>query len=243
MKHKLFGKLALSAALLGTAAVPVHASGADTSDVPIQPGKSAPIQAATTISILPNPLELAERYAPETVQDWKETLEKYGKLAGAEGTFFFSEAAAVDGDNGDAQPVTGDGEFGITIAVEATPAIDINESPGSGDIKEFKAIQIKEFTPLEGTAIEVAEAVKTDVGIVKHDVIHSEAAGMEAVKLSDAANLEGVKISDEDLAFIHARIDLFKAVGSKDSDAIKEALAKLLDQYKEQIAKLEAEAK
>ena len=84
MKHKLFGKLALSAALLGTATVPVHASGADTSDVPKQPGKSAPIQAATTISILPNPLELAERYAPETVQDWKETLEKYGKLAGAE---------------------------------------------------------------------------------------------------------------------------------------------------------------
>ncbi|WP_339221302.1 hypothetical protein [Paenibacillus sp. FSL W7-1332] len=232
MKHKLFGKLALSAALLGTAAVPVHASGADTSDVPKQPGKSAPIQAATTISILPNPLELAEKYAPETVQDWKETLEKYGKLAGAEGTFFFSEAAAVDADNGDAQPVTGDGEFGIAIAVKATPAVDINGSSGSGDIKEFKAIQIKEFTPLEGTAIEVAEAVKTDAGIVKHDVIHSEATGLEAVK-----------ISDEDLAFIHARIDLFKAVGSKDSDAIKEALAKLLDQYKEQIAMLEAKAK
>lgn len=232
MKHKLFGKLALSAALLGTAAVPVHASGADTSDVPKQPGKSAPIQAATTISILPNPLELAEKYAPETVQDWKETLEKYGKLAGAEGTFFFSEAAAVDADNGDTQPVTGDGEFGIAIAVKATPAVDINGSSGSGDIKEFKAIQIKEFTPLEGTAIEVAEAVKTDAGIVKHDVIHSEAAGLEAVK-----------ISDEDLAFIHARIDLFKAVGSKDSDAIKEALAKLLDQYKEQIAMLEAKAK
>lgn len=242
MKHKLFGKLALSAALLGTAAVPVHASGADTSDVPKQPGKSAPIQAATTISILPNPVELAEKYAPETVQDWKETLEKYGKLAGAEGTFFFSEAAAVDADNG-AQPVTGDGEFGIAIAVKATPAVDINGSPGSGDIKEFKAIQIKEFTPLEGTAIEVAEAVKTDAGVVKRDVIHSEAAGMKAVKISEAANLEGVKISDEDLAFIHARIDLFKAVGSKDSDAIKEALAKLLDQYKEQIAKLEAEAK
>ena len=49
---------------------------------------------------------------------------------------------------------------------------------------------------------------------------------MEAVKLSDAKKFGRSKISDEDLAFIHARIDLFKAVGSKDSDAIKEALAK-----------------
>lgn len=243
MKYKLFGKLALSAALLGTAALPVHASGADTSDVPKPPGKSAPVATTATISVMPNPLELAEKYAPETVQDWKETLEKYGKLAGAEGTFFFSEATAVAADNGDANPVTADGEFGIAIAVRATPAADIQGSVDSGDIKQFKAAQIKEFSPLEGTAIEVAEVVKTDAGVVKHDVIHGEAANLEAVKISDAASFDAVKISDEDLAFIHARIDLFKAVGSKDSDAIKEALAKLLNQYKEQIAKLEAEAK
>ncbi|MFE0559742.1 hypothetical protein ACFW1P_27855 [Paenibacillus sp. NPDC058910] len=241
MKHKLFGKLALSAALLGTAALPVHASGAETpSDAPNQTGKSAPVATTATISVMPNPLEVAEKYAPETVQDWKETLEKYGKLVGAEGTFLFSEAAAVNANNGDAQPVTGDGEFGIAIAVMATPAADIKGVMDSGDIKEFKAI--KELAPLEGTAIKVTEAVKTDAGDGKHDVIHGETASLKAVKISDAESLE-VKISDEDLAFIHARIDLFKAVDSKDSDSIKKALTKLLDQYKEQIAKLEAEAK
>lgn len=244
MKLRLFGKLALSAALLGTAALPVHASGADTpSDAPNQTGKSAPVKTAATISILPNPLELAEKYAPETVQDWKDTLEKYGKLAGAEGTFFISEATAFAADNVDGKPVTADGEFGIAIAVKATPAEDVKGFVDSGDIKDFKITKIKELAPLEGTAIKVTEVVKTDAGIVKHDVIHGEAASLEAVKISDAAILEAVKISDADLAFIHARIELSKAVGSKDSDVIKEALTKLLDQYKEQIAKLEAEAK
>lgn len=234
MKNKLFGKLALSAALLGTAAVPVHASGTDTSDVPKQPGKSAPIQAATTISILPNPLELAERYAPETVQDWKETLEKYGKLAGDEGkgVFYVSEATSLSPIEGEREPGPTEGGMKVSIAVAATPAVnakDMKDIKEIKDTKEFQEIKIKgALTPIEGGVIEVAERVKSDSG----DVVQDEVASVQAVKLSD-----------EDLAFIHARIDLFKAVDSKDSDAIKEALAKLLDQYKEQITKLEAAAK
>ncbi|MGG4094035.1 hypothetical protein [Paenibacillus lautus] len=242
MKHKLFGKLALSAALLGSAALPVHASGADTpSDVPNQTGKSAPLKTTATISILPNPLELAEKYAPETVQDWKETLEKYGKLAGAEGTFFFSDATTAVA--GEMKPVVAEGEFEVSVAMKTSPAKDIQELIDSGDIKEFKATQIKDvITPLEGITLERAEMVNAESGEVKYDVIQGEAASFAAVKISDAASLE-VKINDEDLAFIHARIDLFKAVDSKDSDSIKKALTKLLDQYKEQIAKLEAETK
>ncbi|MEC0202271.1 hypothetical protein P4H39_06460 [Paenibacillus lautus] len=238
MKHKLFGKLALSAALLGTAAVPVHASGADTSDVPNQPGKSAPIQAATTISILPNPLELAEKYAPETVQDWKETLEKYGKLAGDEGkgVFYFSEAKSLSPTEGEREPGPTEGGIKVSIAVAATPAVnakDMKDIKEIKDTKEFQEIKIKgALTPIEGGVIEVAELVKSDSGEIQHDVVQDEVASVQAVKLSD-----------EDLAFIHARIDLFKAVDSKDSDAIKDALAKLLDQYKEQITTLEAAAK
>lgn len=243
MKHKLFGKLALSAALLGTAALPVHASGAETPvDAPNQTGKSAPVATTATISVMPNPLELAEQYAPETVQDWKDTLAKYGKLAGSEGTFFFSEAAAVVADNGEVKPVAAEGEFGISIAVKAVPAETVKGFVDSGDIKDIKITKIKELAPLESTAIKVAEAVKTDAGDGKHDVIRFETASVKAVKISDAESLE-VKIDDEDLAFVHARIDLFKAVDAKDADSIKKALAKLLDQYKAQIAKLEAEAK
>ncbi|MGG3283429.1 hypothetical protein [Paenibacillus solani] len=242
MKHKLFGKLALSAALLGSAALPVHASGADTpNDVPNQTGKSAPLKTTATISILPNPLELAEKYTPETVKDWKETLEKYGKLAGAEGAFFFSEATTAVA--GEMKPVVAEGEFEVSVALKTSPAKDIQELIDSGDIKEFKATQIKDvITPLEGITLERAEMVNAESGEVKYDVIQDEAASFAAVKISDAASLE-VKINDEDLAFIHARINLFKAVDSKDSDSIKKALTELLDQYKEQIAKLEAEAK
>ncbi|WP_339269858.1 hypothetical protein NYE54_02770 [Paenibacillus sp. FSL K6-1330] len=245
MKHKLFGKLALSAALLGSAALPVHASGADTpSDVPGQTGKSAPLKTTATISILPNPLELAEKHAPETVQDWKETLEKYGKLAGAEGAegaFFFSDATTAVA--GEMKPVVAEGEFEVSVAMKTSPAKDIQELIDSGDIKEFKATQIKDvIRPLEGITLERAEMVNAESGEVKYDVIQGEAASFAAVKISDAASLE-VKINEEDLAFIHAKIDLFKAVDSKDSDSIKKALTKLLDQYKEQIAKLEAEAK
>ena len=64
--------------------------------------------------------------------------------------------------------------------------------------------------------------MKTDAGDGKHDVIRFEAASVKAVKISDAERLE-VKIDDEDLAFIHARIDLFKAMDSKDADSIKSA--------------------
>lgn len=237
MKHRLFGKLALSAALLGTAALPVHASGADTpGEVSSQTGKSAPAETIeiATFNSLPNPLELAEKYAPETVQDWKETLEKYGKLAGAEGTFFFSEAATTVEVNGDVKPDDVKGALEFSIAVKATPAKDIQELIDSGEIKEFNTTMIKEsVTPLEDvTVFETGEAVKTDSVKVPSSLIQA-----------DEASVKAVKISDEDLAFIHARIDLFKSVDSKDSAAIKDALAKLLDQYKEQITKLEAAAK
>ncbi|MGE7824863.1 hypothetical protein [Paenibacillus sp. NPDC093718] len=234
MKNKLFGKLALTAALLGTAAVPVHASGADTtSDVPNQKVKGEHTKAVTMINSVPNPLELAQKYAPDTVQDWKETLAKYEKLAGAKGAFMFTEATAAVGENGAAKPDTPDGEFEVAIAVKATPAADIKELPDKGELKNFKVAMIKEVgTPLDVVTFEIGEVAKVDSSEIQHDIIHSEEASIEAVK-----------ISDEDLAFIHARIDLFKAVVSKDSDSIKEALAKLLDQYKEQIAKLEAEAK
>jgi hypothetical protein len=239
MKYKLFGKLALSAALLGTAAVPVHASGADTTgDVPNQTVKGVHTKAITTINSVPGPLELAEKYAPETVQDWKETLEKYGKLAGDEGkgVFYFSEAKSLSPTEGEREPGPTEGGMKVSIAVAATPAVnakDMKDIKEIKDTKEFLEIKIKgALTPIEGGAIEVAELVKSDSGEIQHDVVQDEVASVQAVKLSD-----------EDLAFIHARIDLFKAVDSKDSDAIKEALAKLLDQYKEQITKLEAAAK
>ena len=244
MKHKLFSKLALSAILLGTAALPVHASGTETpSDALNLTGTSAPVASTAAISVMRNPLELAKKYAPETVQDWKETLEKYGKLAGPEGTFFFSDNVAAATDNGEGKPVIAEGEFGISIAVKSAPAEAVEGFVVSGDIQDIKSAKIKDFvTPVESTAVKVVEAVKIDPSGGKDNVIRLETPIMKAVKLSDAESLE-VKIDDEDLAFIHARIDLFKAMDSKDSDSIKKALAKLLDQYKVQIAKLEAEAK
>ena len=238
MKHKLFSKLALSAVLLGSAALPVHASSADTPGaVPNQTGKSAPLKNTATFSILPSPLELAEKYTPEMVQDWKETLEKYGKLAGAEETFFLSETATAVEVNGDVKPDEVEGKLEISVTMNTSPAKDIQELIDSGVIKEFKTTKIKNvITSLEGITLEKAEMVNAESGEAKYEMIQGEAA-----KISDAAVLE-VKINDEDLAFIDARIDLFKAVDSKNSDSIKKALTKLLSQYKEQIAKLESEA-
>ncbi|MEX3617969.1 hypothetical protein [Paenibacillus glucanolyticus] len=239
MKHRLFGKLALSAALLGgTAALPVHASGADTpGDVSSQTGKSAPAETIEIAAVhtLPNPLELAEKYAPETVQDWKETLEKYGKLAGAEGTFQFAAttAAATVRVNDDSKPGEVKDPVEATISFKATPAKDIQELIDSGEIKEFIATGVNDVgMPPEGVTIQRTEAVKAGGGEAPSSFVP---AGVEGTK--------AVKISDEDLAFIHARVDLFKAADSKDSAAIQEALTKLLNQYKEQITKLEAEAK
>lgn len=53
---------------------------------------------------------------------------------------------------------------------------------------------------------------------------------------------KAVKLTESDIAFIEARMELAEAVESKDSAAIKNALAHLLEQYKAQITQLELKA-
>lgn len=289
MNHKhVFGKLALSAALLAASAGTAHAS-ADSSttdrslhNVKIYHTEAGPV--ASSVRILPDPLELAKRYAPETLKDWEQTLEKYKKLAVAEGKALFitAEAAPFESD----PEAQGKPAAIRAAAVAAVKALDIQGQ----DIKELKeAAKTVEITKILGDSEILGNyEIKSDAGlvhvakpsdiaeqgfpkqwvktIIRHelksddtasDTIASPIEASIAIKAAAAVSPDGipieaapghheefkaVKLTESDIAFIEARMELAEAVESKDSAAIKNALAQLLEQYKAQITQLELKA-
>jgi len=283
MNHKhVFGKLALSAALLAASAGTAHAS-ADSSptdrplhNVKIYQTENGPI--ASSVRILPDPLELVKQHAPETLKDWEQTLEQYEKLAVAEGKALFitAEAAPSESDS-EAQ---GKPAAIRVAAVSAVKVPDIQDQD-TKDLKEaaktVKITEILEAHEIEKIAGLVHAAKPSDIAeqdgskqwvktIIRQelktddtvsDIIASPIEAGIAIKAAAAVSPDGipietapghheefkaVKLTESDIAFIEARMELVQAVESKDSDAIKNALAQLLKQYKAQIAQLELKA-
>ncbi|WP_238652903.1 hypothetical protein [Paenibacillus piscarius] len=89
MNRLIFRKMALSTLLLSSIATPVFA---DAGNVPGQTATPAVTSTAAAVvteqgttlvaSSFPGLLALAERYAPDTVQDWTDTLSRYNTAAG-----------------------------------------------------------------------------------------------------------------------------------------------------------------
>jgi len=291
MNHKhVFGKLALSAALLAASAGTAHAS-ADSSatdrplhNVKIYQTKTEAGPVASSVRILPDPLELVKQYAPETLKDWEQTLEKYKKLAIVEGKALFITAEAAPSES-DPEAQEKPGPIRVA-AVAAVKGLDIKDQ----DIKELKeAANTVEITEILGDS-EILEnyEIKGDAGLVHvakpsdiadqdvpkqwvktlirkelksddtaSDTIASPIEANIAIKAAAAVSpddilieaapgrheeVKAVKLTERDIAFIKAQMELAQAMESKDSDAIKNALAQLLEQYKAQIAQLELKA-
>ncbi|WP_152395527.1 hypothetical protein [Paenibacillus guangzhouensis] len=77
MKKNIVASSILSAFLLTAAALPVSAS---SSTKPVEPGKVVNVQmTATAAKPMFNFLELVKQYAPETLQDWQDVLDKQKK--------------------------------------------------------------------------------------------------------------------------------------------------------------------
>ncbi|GAB6928428.1 hypothetical protein JCM10914A_24110 [Paenibacillus sp. JCM 10914] len=243
MKHKLFGKLALSAALLSVAAVPVHAAGNDA--VSTAPSLNIEgVQAiSTTIGHFQSPLELAEKYAPDTVKDWKEALKKYDELAGTEDGLHFAETQPVVRIHDLAGVALPEGEFAesITLEISAADVKDFKDWKETKNLNGVKAIKGDTFFSVAKINDAVASAKDGAFTAVQPVKASADSVQYELLEGKEVS-LSAVAISDESRSFIHARMDLFKAVESKDSDAIKEALANLLDEYKKQIVQLETES-
>jgi len=211
-QQMIFKKLALSALLVSAVAAPTAvnaASGANDQSVKttaaavVTPATKGSMDTKVTILDWTDPLKLAKTYAPNTLEDWKKTLDQYYKAAGFNITAVSEVVPSVQAD--------GDKLSKDTVSVESLPVSYIE---AGGNLK----VELPEDKKLEGdisTSIKAVDAIAT----------------VESTSTQE--------LSEADKAFFKAQNDLNSAAKTKDATVIKEALANLLDQYKEKIKEFE----
>ncbi|OZB92795.1 hypothetical protein [Paenibacillus sp. XY044] len=281
-----FKKTVASALLMSAVAAPA-VTNADASeqpqvpsDVPTKVAAMPAIKAAVVTSAMADPLELAQKYAPDTVEDWKQTLEQFKKVAG-EGPRFFSVIKTVPADaatkvntgefssvSETIQPVAGISGENVRIEIldklkdKAAEVLgqakDLEKAAVLGQIKELDKAevlgQIKELVKSEATdqakPVDEAKALgPAKIIISKLEDLKNEVGKTDSASAADPEHPKALSIaiskeaSESAIAFMKAHIALHEAVESKDEAAIKDALAKLLVQYKAQIKELEEAAK
>jgi len=213
----IFKKVALSALLVSAVAAPTVTNAASepkevspkvfSKTITTASATNALATVTTVASIWANPLELAGTYAPTTLEDWKKTLEQYKKVVGETNSVQYS--------------------------------IDMDKA----GIKPDQAFEIATLDPMAVEIISSTPAVAGETHNMEYS-IDMDKAGIKfdeafVINISGATALEStmaLPISEADQAFFEAQFALDDAAKSKDAAVIKEALAKLLIQYKQQIA-------
>lgn len=181
------------------------------------------------ISRLTDPLELAKQYAPETVEDWRKTLEQFGKTAlpvSDKDIRIDKLSVAVKVAEAGAGAKSGDAEPSAPLA-KAVPAV-----------KMIKVIE-KEAEGGKVTFETVIPAIQLDASSKDPKPVAEDQAERGALTVTMMA----AEAKEADAAFPKAWAALAKAEESKDADAIRAALADLLQQFKQAIAEQEAAAK
>lgn len=168
-------------------------------------------QAAPVVTSFTSPVELAEKYAPDTVEAWKSTLAQYDRLVQKHTSSITFVPTSISPDVKADESV----QVQITTATKAAKAAPTLE-PTSFVIMDEKDATVT-LDRIESVEAQPAKLV-------------AYAAGTVTIQSSD---------SDSDLAFLKAEIALAKAAESKDAEVIKRALSQLMGQYKTQITELE----
>ncbi|MEK3750905.1 hypothetical protein NYE25_22205 [Paenibacillus sp. FSL E2-8871] len=214
-QQMIFKKLALSALLVSAVAAPTAvnaASGANdqsaktTTAAVVTPANSGSLSASLISFDWVDPLELAKTYAPNTLEDWKKTLDQYYKAAG----------------------------FSITAVSELVPSEQAEGVLLSKEIGSAEALPVSYIEA--GRNVEVLPNDKKMESFASTSI--KGVAAIAAVE-STEATISIQELSEADKAFFKTQEDLNSAAKTKDSTVIKEALTKLLDQYKEKIKALE----
>ncbi|RAI98118.1 hypothetical protein DET54_104174 [Paenibacillus pabuli] len=245
-----FRNVALSALLLTAISAPIVAnadSAANTNAVTNGAATLKDAKPAIAAFTLANPVELAKKYAPETVSEWEKTLARYNKLLSQNST---SQVMATL----------------VAVDVDSDEWKKVSENAKPGEIKEMQALKVEEgkLTPVESVKAEklpdsenkntLSFSITTSSSDLKGFVENAEsgvAIALSPLNLDEKttgttsaviANAESLQFSGTTAAsaFFSAQSNLNKAVTAKDEAAIKTSLADLLKQYKAQIAELEA---
>lgn len=233
MNHQMiFKKLALSALLVSAVAAPTVTNAATGTDVPkevsptlmnvaslskvvsskeLSQMDSISATLTTVASSWTNPLEMAQIYAPHTLKEWEKTLEQYKAVVG---------------------------ETSLPYVIDMNLAgIDFDEA-FTLNIGEMMAVESTVATPfVAGEANDMSFAINMEMADIELDEAFE--LNIEGMMTVGSTLAKAVQISEVAPPFIKAQIALDDAAKSKDTVAIKEALAKLLVEYKQQIAEFE----
>ncbi|MWV46041.1 hypothetical protein GRF59_20690 [Paenibacillus sp. HJL G12] len=211
-----------------------------------------------TITKISDPLALAKKYAPETVADWQKTLEQFKKTFASETmqnvivskAVSLKDASGVKMDKSElsvpmtvAQPVPSDKPI---FSVEKIKDIS-GEKTGQYEI----AVPISEAKTIASVKISPSTAtLKDDISGEKTGQFELAVPAASLTDSKDKAEMASLTVSFSTIeakgaesAFGKAWTALTEAEESNNADAIKKALAELLQQYKQQIAEKEAAAK
>lgn len=197
MKKRMIQGAVLSALLLTSVAAPAYASPKEDANVKEAFKVDLAASEAKTASFYP--LELAKRYAPETVKDWEEVLKKMNI------TMTFTVEPSSSSETGEHQEL----EMKVISDEDIDWSKFKDEAEGKGQTKGMIAIT------------KAAEAVPTEASDKKEAAL---------VKVVDSESINDPQAK----AFMETYKELHAAVDSKDTDAIKTSLAKLLKLYQEQ---------
>jgi hypothetical protein len=188
---------------------------------PEQSGTTRQAFTVTSISSS-NPLKLAAQYAPDTVKDWETVLARYDQLRGLPA-------------NQTSVQLTMTKAIGAAHSMESIDLSKVlvatGEIAGEADAVTVTAtapVQVQGLTDLVAVASAPALQATTPSGLPE------DAAGLTDITRV-SATLPGVQSP-----LFASKEKLSDAEASKDAAAIRTALTELLEQYKQEIADMEA---
>lgn len=232
MNYKFLMKnVALSALLISAIASPVSANPSKDPGaiLKLQPIGSASIMKDSlsvsnltmAMKVLDNPIELAKKYAPDTVANWTATLDKFHQFSGFTAVELKPIAPLVNVEQS---------------AIKITPATKINSSNAKELMNLIKLDKIEWNDKLDQEKITAAIKI-VDGSAAK--VLKEDQHKMQSITI----NTTGATISPAHKLVMVGQKELQQAVEAKDEAAIQTELAKLLNTYKVAITKLEQAAK
>lgn len=227
MNHKLIvKKIALSTLLLSVAASSAYAS--ESSQTTTSPSQtltsSTQFQAVTATAAVKrtDPVDLAATYAPDTVNDWKNTLTQYHEAIQKKFGAVLRQATPLD-------------STGTNLNISSVRVIDPTDTKEIADGQFTKVLTQGELTdPTASTDIKAGVAL----AVAAIPALPTLPADAETSTFSstEAKNTVSVAAISLDNPLFKGEMELQKAAESKDAQVITKSLAKLLVLYKEQIA-------
>ncbi|WP_339206183.1 hypothetical protein MHH56_01750 [Paenibacillus sp. FSL K6-3182] len=199
MNHKLIiSRVVLSSALLMSAvAGPAISNAASKSP---EPEKFSMLQKVTTsasisadattgvavVNSFTNPLDLAKKYAPDTLADWQGTLDQYEKTIGSTMKNLISSVEAIPAISAGKETISISKSENVGTLSMSTAAVKISDS-NKLNIAPADVVQLDKNT---GTAVQMTEATISEADSADMAFIRAEIKLAQAVQAEDAAAIK-----------------------------------------------------